>query len=182
MTHVAQGPRLAESALIVRVAEAEPHVAHLRAMHDPVASLGVPAHITVLYPFVAPAAITDDVCEGVRRAIADIPAFRFHLTEVRKFPGVLYLAPEPAAPFATMTSALANAFPAHPPYGGRFASIVPHLTVAHFEPPALQALAAELRSLLAQIGPIPCHCREIELIENSTGRWRLMATFPLAGP
>lgn len=180
MTHATQGPRLAESALIVRVVEAEPHVLHLRAIHDPVASLGVPAHITVLYPFVAPAAITTDVCEAVRRAIADIPAFRFHLTEVRQFPGVLYLAPEPAAPFATMTAAIASAFPAHPPYGGRFASIVPHLTVAHCEPPALPALEAELRNVLAELGPIPCHCREIELIENTTGLWRLRQIFALA--
>lgn len=180
MTHVAQGPRVAESALIVRVVEVEPHVAPLRAMHDPVARLGVPAHITVLYPFVAPAAITSAVCEGVRNAIAGIRSFRFHLTEARQFPGVLYLAPEPAAPFATMTAAMARAFPAHPPYGGRFASIVPHLTVAHFEPPALPALEAELRNLLAELGPIPCHCREIELIENTTGHWRLRQTFALA--
>lgn len=150
-------------------------------MHDPVARLGVPAHITVLYPFVAPAAITSAVYAGVRHAIAGITSFRFQLTEVRQFPGILYLAPEPAAPFASMTAAMANAFPAHPPYGGRFASIVPHLTIAHFEPPALPALEAELRNVLAELGPIPCHCREIELIENTTGRWRLMATFPLVG-
>jgi hypothetical protein len=45
---------MAESAFIVRVPEAEPHVAHLRERFDPMALLGVPAHITLLYPFLSP--------------------------------------------------------------------------------------------------------------------------------
>jgi hypothetical protein len=43
-----------ESALIVAVPEAEWAVAALRAAYDPAASWGMPAHITVLYPFLPP--------------------------------------------------------------------------------------------------------------------------------
>ena len=68
----------------------------------PVAPLGVPAHITVLYPFIPPDAARRRRCE---RAIADVlrgfAAFDFALRDVRRFPdGVLYLAPEPVEPFA----------------------------------------------------------------------------------
>jgi len=39
------------SGLIVEVPEAEPAVARWRAQLDPLAAQGVPAHVTVLYPF-----------------------------------------------------------------------------------------------------------------------------------
>src|SRR5712675_2883024 len=60
---------MAESALIVRVPAAEPHVSGLRARFDPAAALGVPAHVTVLYPFVPPDRITAAVLARVRAAI-----------------------------------------------------------------------------------------------------------------
>ena len=47
-----------------------------------------------------------------------------------RFPGTLWLAPEPTEPFVAMTEALARQFPDHPPYDGMFETITPHLTVA----------------------------------------------------
>ena len=47
-------PAPLESALLVPVPEAEPFVQRHRFRHDSVALRGVPAHITVLFPFVAP--------------------------------------------------------------------------------------------------------------------------------
>jgi hypothetical protein len=46
------------SAVVVPVPEAEPRVGALRTALDPSAALGVPAHVTILYPFVAPAQST----------------------------------------------------------------------------------------------------------------------------
>jgi hypothetical protein len=46
------------SAVLVPVPEAERVVSRYRARLDGAAALGVPAHVTVLYPFVPPAAIT----------------------------------------------------------------------------------------------------------------------------
>lgn len=40
-----------ESALVVLVPEAEALVKSFRDRHDPSAAAGVPAHITLLYPF-----------------------------------------------------------------------------------------------------------------------------------
>ena len=45
---------MSETALIVEVSEAEEAVHEWRARHDSVAARGVPAHVTVLFPFVAP--------------------------------------------------------------------------------------------------------------------------------
>jgi hypothetical protein len=57
---------MAETALIVRVPEAETRVQSLRGRFDPVSRLGVPAHVTVLFPFMAPEHITQDVLERIR--------------------------------------------------------------------------------------------------------------------
>jgi 2'-5' RNA ligase len=171
---------MAESAFIVRVPEAEPQVAHLRERFDPMALLGVPAHITLLYPFLSPEQITTPVLGASRTIASAMTAFPFRLDRIGRFPGVLYLAPEPATPFAAFTNALARRFPEFPPYGGQFQTIVPHLTVAHVNDAECVAIEGELRSSLLSSGGVSASCREISLIENSSGRWKLMHVLPLS--
>jgi hypothetical protein len=48
-----------------------------------------------------------------------------------RFPGVLYLDPEPADGLRQLTLAIAGRWPKAPPYGGAFDEVIPHLTVAH---------------------------------------------------
>jgi len=57
--------------------------------------------------------------------------FGFELTHLAEFDGaVFYLAPDPSEPFVAITEALWDRFPDHPPFGGQFETIVPHLSVA----------------------------------------------------
>jgi 2'-5' RNA ligase len=169
-----------ESALIVRVAAAEPYVAGLRERFDPVAPLGVPAHVTILVPFVPPERIDDGVVRRLRDALDGTRPFPFRLAEVRCFPDVVYLAPEPAEPFLVLTSAVHRAFPECPPYGGAHASVVPHLTVAHVFGDAQRTVADELRRALPRPHGIEARCDELVLIENTTGRWRPIHVLALA--
>lgn len=170
---------MSESAFIVPVPEAEPHVATLRARHDPAAALGIPAHVTILFPFMAPNHVTDAVLARARAIIALAEAFAFALADVRRFPQTLYLAPEPAEPFIGLTEALVRAFPEYPPYGGAFATVVPHVTVAHGDEGRQADSERELRSSLARAGRISARCSDVVLIENSSGRWQRMHAFPL---
>ena len=64
-----------ESAVIVAVPQAEPAVGELRLRHTYDAPLGLPPHVTLLYPFVPPAELTEDVEERLARLIAAAPAF-----------------------------------------------------------------------------------------------------------
>jgi 2'-5' RNA ligase len=169
----------AASAFVVRVPEAEAVVAELRRRYDASARLGMPAHITVLYPFMPARRITAEVLAVAAQAIAGVAAFRFALTHVGRFPATAYLAPEPAAPFVALTEALLRAFPAYPPFGGEHASIVPHLSAAHGEAALAQTAAAELAQRLQRHGPIQARCQRLSLLENSAGRWRLMCRLPL---
>jgi hypothetical protein len=171
--------RVAESALLVPVPAAEPLVHEHRLAHDPVAPLGVPAHITILYPFVAPDALDAEVERAIAEVLRDFRAFDYALCDVRRFDdGVLYLAPDPGEPFAAMTRAFAARWPEHQPYGGGFADVIPHLTVAMADGAPVAAVETELRGGL----PVPARADEVWLMEGRPGdRWVRRAAFPLAG-
>jgi hypothetical protein len=168
-------PVSAISALIVRVAEAEAAVGALRARHDPSAAEGVPAHVTILVPFKPPPALSDGDLRALEALFAAVPAFDFVLDGVGRFAQTAWLAPLPAAPFVALTQRVAAAFPAWPPYEGRFTEPVPHLTVADGSAEGAGAAAAALRGL----APIRARCEAAELIENASGRWRTLRVFPL---
>src|SRR4051812_33385180 len=85
--------------------EAEPHVAALRAKFDPAATRGLGAHITLLHRNRRSEQDQPRV-EAIATAVAASPAFRYRLTRVARFPGTVYLAAEPAAPFEQLRSRL----------------------------------------------------------------------------
>jgi 2'-5' RNA ligase len=170
---------MAVSAFIVHVPEAEPCVGKLRERYDASARLGVPAHITLLFPFMDPGRITDAVLRQAQQALAGVPAFGFSLATVARFAATAYLAPEPAGPFIALTQSLAHQFPAYPPFGGAHADIVPHLSVANGD--AHEADAAE-RALVAAVqahGPIRSRCTHVTLLGNAAGRWQKLHDFAL---
>ena len=171
---------MAESAFVVLVPEAEALVGNLRLRYDESARLGVPAHITVLYPFMEPSLITPEVTRECAGVLAAYPAFAFVLGSVCRFPATACLDPEPREPFIALTSALVRAFPAFPPSGGKYPSIVPHLTVAHGNAAEAESAAVAVAAGLRSSGPVSSACASVMLMENSSGRWRPMHVFPLA--
>ena len=137
-----------ETAVIIPIAAAEPVVAEHRRDLDVAASWGVPAHVSVLYPFVHRRAIDDDVISRLASALTSVPAFDCTFGSCGWFgEEVLWLAPEPAGPFRELTSAVWRAFPDCPPYGGVFEDVVPHLTVGENR----RGSAAALRTAAAAV-------------------------------
>ena len=65
----------AESGLIVIVPEAEDLVGRFRIQFDSSAAVGVPAHVTVLYPFKPPHELTADVFQALEKLFSPLPAF-----------------------------------------------------------------------------------------------------------
>jgi 2'-5' RNA ligase len=170
---------VAETAFIVRVPEVEALVGSLRERFDSSVGLGVPAHITVLAPFMPPEEITPAVLEQVRSALSVVPAFTFSLARVARFPATAYLAPEPSAPFVAMTQALSQRFLAYPPFKGEHAGIIPHLTVANGNAKEAECAAGELEERLRIHGPVRGTCTEVVLLENSSGTWKEMHVLAL---
>ena len=174
-----------ESALLVAVPAAEPAVARHRSRLDTSAAVGVPAHITVLYPFLPPDLIDADTHATLARLFASVPGFRFTLDQTRWFPDpVLWLGPSEPAPFSALTGLVLAAFPSCPPYGGQVAEVIPHLTIGDSAPRAdLEAAEAQVRSHL----PIHAEATEVTLMTGPpprsappAARWTTVATFSLA--
>jgi hypothetical protein len=104
------GPR---SGLIIEVPEAEPAVAAHRERLDASAPLGIPAHITLLFPFMPPGTIGPPTLAGLEHLFAGIGRFRFRLERTDWFgDDVLWLAPSDPGPFRALTSRIYAAFPA----------------------------------------------------------------------
>ena len=168
-----------ETALICRVPEAERYIADYRRRFDPSARRNVPAHVTILYPFMAPTLIDDGVRDKLARIAAAVPRFDYRMAKTQRFPVALYLAPEPDRFFSALTDGIFRAFPDYPPFEGKFETVVPHITVAHGDEPLLCEIEVELRIALPAGGGIAANCSELALIENSSGRWEQMQVFAL---
>lgn len=172
---------IAQSTLFAPVPEAEPWVKDLRERYDPIAAAGVPAHVTVLFPFISPDLITDNDLARTTETFQRFRPFEFRLEQVGRFPESLYLVPEPDEPFILLTEAIAREFPEYPPYGGKFTEIVPHLTVADRSTEFSDIAETELSEIMKELGPIHAVCNVVELYENSSGHWRWAQSFPLKG-
>ena len=161
------------------VPEAEPVVGTWRSRHDPTAALGVPAHVTLLHPFLPRHALSAGAVGRLRRLFAGTAPIAVGLDGVCGFPGVVWLSPRDAAPLVALIGRLRSEWPDCAPYRGVHGSVVPHLTVAQSTDLALLAHAAV--SVAARL-PVAAHVGSASLLgETENGRWETLARFPLGG-
>ena len=167
-----------ESAVVIAVPEAERVVGRWRSRLDRSARDGMPAHITVLYPFLPPSELDDDVVARLTEVTARAAAFEYQLTAVGRFPGSIHLVPEPREPFVALTEEIAALWPECPPYGGGHTDIRPHLTVAD----GLIARVAPVWTL-ARALPIAAQATELWLMaQDGSQRWTVRHRLALGGP
>jgi 2'-5' RNA ligase len=161
------------SGVVVRV-RLPPALERLRRHDDVAASAGVPPHVTLLFPFMPVAALR----RHPRRALAEIAAtvepFEVRFATVGRFPGAVYLVPEPDRPFVTLTEAIAARFPDYQPYEGAFDEVIPHLTLVESATASLDEIAEAAQRYL----PFSCHVAVMELLvegpdERWHGHWRI---------
>jgi 2'-5' RNA ligase len=123
-------------------------------------------HVTVLVP-------SPDDAEAIAHVLAPFDPFDVTFARVERFPGAVWLAPDPAEPFVAMTEAMVDRFPAFPPYRGAFDEIVPHLTVA-------EARLDETEALMRDVLPLRARVEAVVLYEHvEAEHWRAIETFRL---
>jgi 2'-5' RNA ligase len=167
-----------ETALVVEVPEAEPLVSDWRAKYDWSAQRGVPAHITLLYPFIPTELLDERLRDDLRQIFGSRPAFSFRLLRVARFPEVAWLAPEPVEPFRTLSELIIERYPDYPPYEGIHEEVIHHLTVAE----GGVELQDDVEAALTPHLPIDAAAHEVALlVEDETGRWHRGERFPLRG-
>jgi len=163
------------TALIVAVPEAEPLVGEWRAQHDWSAQHGVPAHITLLFPFVPTEEVDEQLIGDLRDLFGSQPPFAFRFPRVARFPEVAWLAPEPDEPFRRLTELIVSRYPDYPPYEGIHDDVIPHLTVGEGD----TTLQDEIDAALTPHLPIYAEARGVTLLlEDDMGHWRVSDEFP----
>ena len=154
----------------------------LREREVEVARLGVPAHVTILSPFVPVARLDRRVSATVAEIVARTRAFDVDFSRVRRWgpsdhgPGVVWLQPVPADPFVALTRAIWAEFPDQPPYGRADDDLQAHLTIAIDDPARFDGAEAEARPWL----PFGRHVNTVALlVEGPDGRWRTRRRYSL---
>src|SRR5688572_2580481 len=88
------------TALIFPIPEANAILAPWRLRYTKEGPRGMPAHITVLYPFAAAGTLDEPAHDSLARVIAGHSAFRFVLPTMERWQdGILVLTVEPREPF-----------------------------------------------------------------------------------
>jgi 2'-5' RNA ligase len=161
------------------VPPAEPVVSAWRDQFDSSAAQGMPAHITALYPFLPEDRLGTEALTRLRRLCARRPVLEVEFKRPARFPGVLYLEPEPSDGLRQLTIEIAGQWPEAPPYRGAFAEIIPHLTLA-------QGVAAAVLDMIeARVPrslPIAASLVEAHLYVFDGERWRMRARLPFHPP
>jgi 2'-5' RNA ligase len=163
------------SAIVVRVPVSRA-LERSRRQWDWAAGLGVPAHVTILFPFLPVSRLGPAVRAELAAIAAAHAPFDVRFRRVGRFPGVVYLMPEPSGPFSRLTEAVVARYPDFPPYGGAFDEVIPHLTIAESDDGPLGEVAEHVRTAL----PFERRVSALELIvEGGDGRWRTRWRVPL---
>jgi 2'-5' RNA ligase len=159
------------SAVIVR-AHLPAGLERLRRRSVPDAPAGLPAHLTLLYPFVDPSRLDASVRVTVGAVAARHAPFDYRLVAAARWPDTIYVAVEPTKPFVALQADLGAAFSEHPIYGEPpgFA-FVPHVTVAEGD-------ASENSRLLDDPAwsslPRAARAVALDVIADQGGGWRLV--------
>jgi hypothetical protein len=171
--------QVGDTGLVLRVPEVDPVIGHWRARYDSVAPLGVPAHVTVLYPWIPAGLLTDDDLAAVAAIAAATDPIQLTFAALGRFPDVLWLDPQPGGPILALIAAVTGRWPDYLPYGGRYGDRpVPHLTVADSGNPAeLDPAVAEIERAL----PVLARVEELSLVVRRDEGWSLGRTFPFGG-
>lgn len=170
--------------MLLRIPAAERAVSRHRSQYDAAARVGVPAHVTIAYPFKSAELLTSVDLEALTELFARFQPITVTFPRTAWFgDDVLCLEPSDPEPLASLITAVQAAFPTYPIYGGAHEDVRPHLTVgaAHGRD-VLNAVERDLLDFL----PVEQLVSGVELwrgpaLTTGLGPWTHVQTFPL-GP
>jgi hypothetical protein len=165
------------TAIVVLTREAEPVIGGFYRRQTGAGQDGMKPHVTLTVPFVPAAKIDASVEDRLVSLFGRFEPFDYVLRRFEYFEsGVLYLDPEPRAPFIDLVRALTAEFPDYPPYEGVHDDVIPHMTVVESED---AELLEEIRLETEPRLPIACRAAEATLVERGADlRWRPRTAFP----
>lgn len=169
---------MAQSLLLIPVPSSDSLIGPWRKKYDWVALHGVPAHITLLFPFKEPSQISGVDIEKLDGIFTKLRQFPFTLVKIGTFPNVIFLEPNPRGPFIELTKKIVNAFPETPPWEGKYPAVNPHQTMcSRIADEYMNALVKEITLEITNKLPINAIAREAWLMISNNGEWEIKRTF-----
>lgn len=156
-------PNQGQTALLVPVPVADPLLAAAARSNPAAVRAGVPAHVSLAYPFVTLEEVPE--ARSWLRDFAELqPHVTLDLTEARQGPGWVYL---PAAQMAPLVAATRARWPRLVPYDGRFGeNPEPHVTLAMG---VTQEQGAEIAARCQAALPLTAVADQIWLVRYDNG-------------
>lgn len=170
-------PTNGQTGLVIPVSAADALLASVKARYPGAVREGVPAHVSLLYPFVAVAELDERVTIGLGELLVEQTPMRVQFAECYRRGGFVALRPDPIGGLQDLVSEARRRWPDVVPYEGIYDDVEPHLTVALrcSEETAVtieQEVTAEL--------PISTELREAWLVAFE-GQWTLRGQFKFGG-
>jgi 2'-5' RNA ligase len=163
------------SALIVPIELTAP-LAAIRARYDGTPSPGLPAHVTILFPFVPVGNVDPSVGAALFELAAAREPFQARFDQVQQRDAMIWLLPAQQEPFVALTAAVVGRWPTYQPYAGAFDTLIAHLTLVESGSDAI----ARATSAALEQGPFEVPVEELQLIgEVGSGGWRVLNRFQL---
>lgn len=166
-------PTNGQTGLVIPVPAADALLASVEARYPGTVREGVPAHVSLLYPFVAAAELDKRATSALGELLAERAPMPVQFVECYRRDGFVALRPDPIDELKELVSKTRRRWPDVVPYEGIYGDVEPHLTVAMrcSEETAMtieQEVTAEL--------PISAELREAWLVAFE-GQWTLRGRF-----
>lgn len=170
-------PRDGRTGLVIPVPAADEALAWVSGWYPEAVRDGVPAHLSLLYPFLAAGDLDAGVLTALREVFDHQPPMRVVLSRCRRRGGFVYLVPEPVAPLRDLIGALRSDWPAPVAHRGLGEEVEPHVTVAMG---VAERTAAVIQREASESLPLTVELSEAWLVVLR-GRWRLHGRFAFGG-
>ena len=167
------------TALVIPASPTPPGLAAFRRRHIHHPGAAVPFHVTVAAPFLPLVSLDDEAWARLRRVAAASEPFDFVAGSICCFPttSVLWLAPNPVAPFEAFAEAVYRAFPRVRPGVGQPTF---HLTIGLGRTPDdVAGMLAAFRATFEQRLPFRLRARHLDLYVEADGSYRRRARLVL---
>lgn len=174
-------PEPGTTAVVIILPEAAPLLDAARRIDPALVRREVPAHVSLLYPFVPESALTGEDEEGVCSLAARFPAADLLLEDIVTAPGFVAVTVPGLQP---LVDAFRGRWPGLRPYRGRFgARPAAHVTVAMggADGPTAPAHAQVAAAIGSQL-PLRTRAAAVQLVALTEAGWRPRLTAPLGVP
>ncbi|MGH3701183.1 MAG: 2'-5' RNA ligase family protein [Pseudonocardiaceae bacterium] len=166
-------PTNGQTGLVIPVPAADALLASVGTRYPGTVREGVPAHVSLLYPFVAAAEVDERVTSALGEMFDEQAPMPVQFTACYRRDGFVALLPDPSDGLTELVSKTRHRWPEVVPYEGVYGDVEPHLTVAMH---CSEETAVTIEQQVSAQLPISAELREAWL-GAFEGQWTLRGRF-----